>query len=83
MGEQIRPVTPRELQKAAREHAEAMRNMHSAHQRVARTLARLVEMMNRAVDAPFAGGQRYHQADDAMGELGRAYERVAALFDDL
>lgn len=60
-----------------------MRNMHASHQRVALTLARLVEMMTWADDAAFAGGTLAGRADDAMGELGRAYERVAALFDGM
>lgn len=81
MPREIPKATEKELRKAAKNYASAMCVMHSSHQIVAVTLARLVEVMDRADDAPFAGGTLAQRADEAMGELGRAYERVAALFD--
>lgn len=75
--------TEDKLRKAARNHAAAMRSMHTAHKSVAITLGRLVAVMGEADDAPFGGGDIVQRADEAMGELGRAYERVAALFDAL
>lgn len=60
-----------------------MRSMHSSHHNVAITLAHLVEIMGRTQGAPFADGKLPQMADEAMGELGRAYERVAALFDGM
>lgn len=83
MADKIQPATEKQLRRAARDHADAMIRLDSAIKRVAVTTARLTEILGRADDAPFAGGTRYERGDAAMGELGTAYERVAALFDDL
>lgn len=79
----IRPVTAKEVKRAARNHADAMIRLHNAIHQVAATAARLTEALDRGDGAPFAGGTLYERADAAMGQLGEAYERIASLFDDL
>ena len=79
----IRPVTPKEVKRAARNHRDSMIRLHNAIQRVAVTAAQLTEVLGRGDDAPFAGGTLFSRADAAMGQLGEAYERIATLFDDL
>ena len=83
MADTIRPVTAREVKRAARNHADAMIRLHNAVQHVAVTTARLVEILERGDGAPFAGGTLYDRGDAAMADLGAAYQRLATLFDDL
>lgn len=79
----MRPVTAKEVKRAARNHADAMIRLHNAILHVAGTSARLVGTLERADDAPFAGGTLCDRAGAAMAQLDEVYEHIASLFDDL
>jgi len=83
MPDNIPVPTDKQVKRAARNHANAMLSLHQSINHVAITAARLVEILERANDAPFAGGTLYKRVDDAMGELGRVYGSIAKAFDDL
>ena len=78
-----RPVTATELRRAARNHADAVTSLHHATMRVAQTTAKLAEMLERGKGYALETGPLYKKADDAMGVIGKAYEQVAAIFDNL
>ena len=83
MDSEIPPATGKEVRRAARNHAKEMIRLHNTIQRVAVTAAKLTTILDRTIGAPLAGGARCERADVAMGQLDRAYEAVAALFEDL
>lgn len=83
MDGEIPSATVKEVRRAARNHAQEMIRLHNTIQRVAVTAAKLTEVLDRTAGAPFAGGARSERADAVMGQLDRAYEAVAALFEDL
>ena len=78
-----RPVTDRQLGKAARNQADAVRALHANIIHIARTTAKLAEMLERGKGYTLETGPLYKKADDAMGVIGKAYEQVAAIFDNL
>jgi hypothetical protein len=72
-----------QVRKAARNHAQAMMQLHKDTQRVAVTAAKLTEILERGRYYGAGTGPLYSKVDKAMGKLGDAYAELAAAFDNL
>lgn len=72
-----------EVKRIARNHAQAMTNLHNNILKAAVTAAKLTEILERGKYYGQGTGPLYSKVDTAMGKLGDAYAELAAAFDDL
>lgn len=72
-----------EVKRVARNHANAMIQLHKDIGKVAITAAKLTEILERGRYGPLETGPIYSKVDAAMGKLGDAYTEIAAAFDNL
>jgi hypothetical protein len=72
-----------ELKRIARNHANAMIQLHKDTGKVAITAAKLTEILERGRYGPLENGPLYSKVDAAMGKLSDAYAELATAFDNL
>lgn len=72
-----------EVKRLARNHANAMTQLHKDILKSAATAARLTEILERGRYSWPGTGPLYSKVDTAMGKLGDAYAELAAAFDNL